>query len=54
MDLVELYQKVRKEDKPLSCAAVVVAAGSAQREALQHAMMALYRYNRSAEAYFAH
>ena len=31
MDLVELYQKVRKEDKPLSCAAVVVAAGSAQR-----------------------
>ena len=30
------------------------AAGSAQREALQRAMMGLYRYNRSAEAYFAH
>jgi 2-C-methyl-D-erythritol 4-phosphate cytidylyltransferase len=31
MDLIALYQKVRKEDKPLSCAAVVVAAGNAQR-----------------------
>ena len=31
MDLIALYEKVKKEEKPLSCAAVVVAAGSAQR-----------------------
>ena len=31
MDLIALYEKVKKQEKPLSCAAVVVAAGSAQR-----------------------
>ncbi len=31
MDLISLYNKFRKEEKPLSCAAVIVAAGSAQR-----------------------
>ena len=31
MDLIALYKKFRKEEKPLSCAAVIVAAGSAQR-----------------------
>ena len=31
MDLIALYQKVKREEKPLSCVAVVVAAGSAQR-----------------------
>ncbi|MCR5135494.1 MAG: 2-C-methyl-D-erythritol 4-phosphate cytidylyltransferase [Oscillospiraceae bacterium] len=31
MDLVKLYKRIRKQDPPLSCAAVVVAAGSAQR-----------------------
>ena len=31
MDLIGLYKRFRKEEPPLSCAAVVVAAGSAQR-----------------------
>lgn len=31
MDFGELYRKVRREEKPMSCAAVIVAAGSAQR-----------------------
>ena len=31
MDLISLYRKYRKEEKPLTCAAVIVAAGSAQR-----------------------
>ena len=31
MDLVALYKRYRPEDKPLSCGAVIVAAGSASR-----------------------
>ncbi len=31
MDLIALYRRFRKEEPPLSCAAVIVAAGSAQR-----------------------
>ncbi len=31
MDLIALYKRFRKEEPPLSCAAVIVAAGSAQR-----------------------
>ena len=31
MDLIGLYKRIRPEDKPLSCGAVIVAAGSATR-----------------------
>lgn len=31
MDLIETYRRLKKEEKPLSCAAVVLGAGSAQR-----------------------
>ncbi len=31
MDLVKLYKSMKKEEAPLSCAAVIVAAGSSQR-----------------------
>ncbi len=31
MDLISLYKKYRKEEEPLRCAAVIVAAGSSQR-----------------------
>ena len=31
MDLISLYKRFKKEEPPLSCAAVIVAAGSAQR-----------------------
>ena len=31
MDLVALYQRFKKEEEPLTCGAVIVAAGSAQR-----------------------
>ncbi len=31
MDLIGLYKRLKKEEPPLSCAAVIVAAGSAQR-----------------------
>ncbi|MCR5089954.1 MAG: 2-C-methyl-D-erythritol 4-phosphate cytidylyltransferase [Oscillospiraceae bacterium] len=31
MKLLDLYQKVRKEEKPLKCGVVIVAAGSSQR-----------------------
>ena len=31
MDLIALYKRLKKEEKPLTCAAVVLGAGSAQR-----------------------
>ena len=31
MDVVAIYKRLRKEDPPLSCGAVIVAAGSAER-----------------------
>ena len=31
MDLIQTYKKLKKDEKPLSCAAVVLGAGSAQR-----------------------
>ena len=31
MDLIELYKRLKKEEKPLTCAAVVLGAGSSQR-----------------------
>ena len=31
MDLVAAYKHLKKEEKPLTCAAVVLGAGSAQR-----------------------
>ena len=31
MDLVAAYKHLKKEEKPLTCAAVILGAGSAQR-----------------------
>ena len=31
MDLIETYKRLKKEEKPLTCGAVVLGAGSAQR-----------------------